>query len=345
MTLTIRAPGKLMIAGEYAVLGPSGEALAIAVAPGLEVTATPAPEWSLERADVGVRWELGDGPVPPELRFAGAALKATLRAVGPTSPHRLSTRVLGGTGTGDHKPGIGGSASACVGVVAAVSAAAGASVRPGDLLPIALDAHLGAQDGRGSGYDVATIAHGGLVHWRPTRLAGVGSVLEGEARRLDWPDGLAVISGYTGRSASTGGFIAKLTALAEGDRVGAARDLAAIGAPVGRVIDAFVAGSVPDILAGLSACNTALAEWDSRRSLSIVTPEVDAMIALARAAGAVAKVSGAGGGDSVLAFAADPAMLGQVAQDWSRAGFVPLPFVRDSRGVRVCLEEKTQPAG
>ncbi len=40
-----------MIAGEYSVLGPDGEALAIAVGPGLEVSAHAANAWSLVRED------------------------------------------------------------------------------------------------------------------------------------------------------------------------------------------------------------------------------------------------------------------------------------------------------
>ncbi len=321
--MIVTAPGKLMIAGEYSVLGPAGEALALAVKPGLEVEARPADRWQVHRADSDATWTEGE-PVPDDLRFAVAALRA---ARGDSGALDLCTRVLGGTGTGTRKPGIGGSAAVTVAVTAAV-------LRRCDPEPVtrfAVQTHIEAQGGRGSGYDVATIAHGGLVRWRPTQVAGQGGAVSGEARRIAWPNGLHVLAGYTGQSASTTGLIGRMEAVALTDRAAAVRDLAALGRPVGALVDAFEAGDVPEILTGIRACHEALVRWDR---IGVVTGAVDAMIGLADSAGARAKVSGAGGGDSVLAFADDEGILERVSAAWSDAGFVPLPFEIDTLGVR-----------
>ena len=321
------APGKLMIAGEYSVLGPHGEALAMAVEPGLAVNATPTARWELARADSDVTWAEGE-PVPAELRFAHAALTEALCRCRPT-PHRLQTEVLGGTGTGARKPGVGGSASAAVAITGAVFDLAGRETDADRIVVSAFEAHLSAQDGRGSGYDVATIAHGGLVLWRPARVAG--GVGHREAVRLAWPEGLHTLVGYTGRSADTRELLARMEARTRVDPLQAARDLMVLGTAVGKLVDAFAHGELGGIRRELGRAHDALVDWDDTMGLGVITPEVSEMIALARSFGAVAKVSGAGGGDSILAFGTQPELV-EVAEAWSTAGFTPLDFRRADTG-------------
>jgi len=317
-----------MIAGEYSVLGPAGEALAMAVAPGLEVFYEPCDEWVLERADTGAVWRSGQ-PVPADLRFVQAALQTT-RAVLDVAPQHITTAVPASTGTGVRKPGVGGSASATVAVVGALFHASGR--RPLDcdaITDLAVRAHVSAQGGRGSGYDIATIAHGGLVRWRPQQVAG--AVGGGDAAQIAWPDGLVAIAGYTGKSASTTGLIEALAEIVERDRAAAARALIALSRPVGALIDAFEQGALHTILAGVDACHAALVQWDR---IGVITDEVADMIALAVKQGAHAKVSGAGGGDSVLAFANDPTVIEHTKAAWRAAGYEPLPFQFSPLGVR-----------
>ena len=328
--IRIEVPGKLMIAGEYAVLGPTGESLAMTVHPGLEVCAERAEDWRLSRADGGASWRTGE-PVPADLTFAHAALMEARKGRA-LSPHHIETRVAPQVGSGIRKPGVGGSASATVGVVAAVLAAAGEPLRAEEILSIGVRTHRQVQSGFGSGYDVATISTGGLVCWRPARLAGGAG--EREALRIPWPQGLQVLAGYTGRSASTTGLLTRLEDQVQSDRAAFLRGLTRLGAPVGQLIDAFVEADLEQIFAQVKACHEALCSWSDQVELPVVTPEVRAMIALAEESGAVAKVSGAGGGDSVLAFSDDASVLTRVRTGWLEAGFEPLPIQRCEWGVR-----------
>ena len=330
--MTVVAPGKLMIAGEYSVLA-GGEALALAVEPGVEATATASDTWELGRAESEVTWREGQA-VPEDLRFAHAAIEAVR---GGLSPCRVVTRTLGGVATGGRKPGAGGSASATVAVVGALLASAGLPMSEESVLHPALAAHLAAQGGRGSGYDIATIVYGGLVRWRPARLAGPGGAYEAE--RLPWPEGLHVLAGYTGRSASTSRFLAELDRLAATDRARVSGELARLGQPVTRLIEAFAAADLSAVLTGVRACHAALVAWDSARNLGIVSAEVAEVIAHAEACGAASKVSGAGGGDSVLAFARDSRTLDAVATEWRARGYEPLPFRISLHGVREKIPE------
>jgi phosphomevalonate kinase len=325
------APGKLMIAGEYAVLGPSGEALAVAVQAGVTLDAFPASVWELARAEDGTTWREPDGSaaVPEALRFAHAAWTTARAALAagdatPPPPHRLVTRPDGDAGTGDRKPGVGGSASATAAVTAALFGLAGRDV-PAEraaILAAALRAHRAAQGGEGSGYDVATVVHGGLVHWR-----------RGAAAALPWPDGLHVLAGYSGRSARTVGFLQRVESLRAADAARLAAELDALAAPVRALLAAFGAASVPAVLQSVRDCHDALAAWDRAHGLGIVTAEIAQLRALAAAEGAAAKVSGAGGGDSVLAFAADPSVLDATARAWRDAGFRPFAVARTDHGV------------
>jgi len=316
------APGKLMLAGEYSVLGPGGLALAVALAQGVEVVAEPAARWELGRQETGCRWQEGE-PVPDALRFLEAGWRAACVALGEARPrpHRLLSRHVGEVGGGAAKPGIGGSASACVAAAAAVFGLSGRSLTTArrELLEVSLAAHAAAQGGRGSGYDVATAVHGGLLGWRPG--SGVGG--PGVASPLTWPAGLAALAGSSGRSASTVELLGRVAARL--DPLDVEADYAALGVPVQALADALGRGEVAAVLAAVRCCQALLVDWDRRRGLGLVTPELAELVALAEAAGAAAKISGAGGGDSVLALAARAEVLATVAERWRAAGFASFP--------------------
>ena len=111
-----------------------------------------------------------------------------------------------------------------------------------------------------------------------------------------------------------------------------AADLSSLGEPVEELLGAFERRELGAILAGVSRCHGALERWDELRGLGIVTPEIARMIDLAGSCGAAAKVSGAGGGDSVIAFARGDAAIDRVRERWRAEGFRPLDLQRSERG-------------
>ena len=130
--ITVTAPGKLVVLGEYAVLE-GAPALVAAV-------------------DRGVRCEVleGDGiETPGDDRFVRAALNG--------APKRRYRFTDWNPVTLADKPGFGGSAAATV-------AACLAGFGPGGLLERALRVHHDVQ-GSGSGIDVWASVHGGLRAW------------------------------------------------------------------------------------------------------------------------------------------------------------------------------------
>lgn len=130
---SIRVPGKIVLAGEYAVLD-GCPALSLAINRGVEC--------NIEKGS-GITTPTGDTRfVLPALKTLAQQRKFSFSDWNPI------------TGLGKHKPGFGGSAAACV----ASCIAAGIPKEK------AFKIHYEVQ-GSGSGIDVATSTHGGLIRY------------------------------------------------------------------------------------------------------------------------------------------------------------------------------------
>lgn len=343
-SVAVFAPGKLMIAGEYTVLRPQGKALAVAVKQGVRVHAEPTRDrWELVRDDTGVSWRDGDGEPTEALRFACEAMQLARQVFAneianssvAQSAWKLTTERIDGDARSHQegaqpltpKMGLGSSASVVTAVTAAVFAAYGAALSDPlvrrRILDVALSAHRHAQGERGSGYDVATSLAGGVVVWT-SPYANADYRLE----RLTWPDGVYALAGFTGRSASTNVLIRKTDAAIEDVT------LKELSSSVEALIRSFSSCEVDVFLSAVNRCQDLLSEWDRRHQLGIMTREIIEMQSIARRCGAVVKVSGAGGGDSVLAFSDRPDALMQTETAWRDAGFFSYPLQIANDGVQ-----------
>ncbi len=191
--IAVRAPMKLVVAGEYAVLEPGNVGIVAAVsrhatctarehAEGVEISAPTLGPGSIRTGGPIRTGELRFEPIPaegaPKFVFARTAAELGYRYVAELGlrPRALALTcesdggqtVLAGTGE-RAKLGLGTSAATSVAVIGAVLAAHGVAVdRPAyrrHALRLALVAHARAQGGRGSGIDVVASAHGGLVEY------------------------------------------------------------------------------------------------------------------------------------------------------------------------------------
>jgi phosphomevalonate kinase len=78
-----------------------------------------------------------------------------------------------------------------------------------------------------------------------------------------------------------------------------------------------------------------LERFGDETGLPIVTPSLARLVQAARRAGAVAKPSGAGGGDCGIALATSPGVAAAVRAAWREAGILPLDVTVATRGVAV----------
>jgi phosphomevalonate kinase len=220
---------------------------------------------------------------------------------------------------GERKLGLGRSAATIAAAVVARRRLAGAALEPAAVLADALAANARFQDGQGSGADVAAAVYGGVIaaERRNDTVAVARHAL---------PEGLELVAGWTGESAATTPLVSAFAAMPSPpvlpDLTAAARDaVAAIGANDG-----------PRLCDAVDRAGDLLVRFGAETGLPIVTPALRRLIDGARAAGAVAKPSGAGGGDCGIAIAPTPRVAAAVRAAWGDAGILPLDVVVAAQG-------------
>lgn len=242
---TFIAPGKLVLVGEYGVLD-GAPAIALAVNRGVQCTVSPASSMQITTPD-------GD------TRFVGPAL-----ADAPPAHYQFSAHHPTGL---QSKPGFGGSAAACV----------CACIAAGRPAADAVAIHRQVQGG-GSGIDVATSIHGGMIRF--------------EAGAVTPHDPVVPIVIWSGASARTQPMVDRYLAWSARDAfTQASRD----------IVDAF-----PDDPIGMLAENGhLLMDMATQTGISYMTPTLASIRSLAQRFGGAAKPSGAGGGDCAVALFPD----------------------------------------
>ena len=332
--LVARAPGKLFLLGEYAVLD-GGPAIVAGVDRCVEVQVARTRTRSVRIAAPGhadaVEFPAG-GPLPDcaALRFALAAYAHAAATYPRLADAGLELSVTSHLdGASGVKVGLGGSAAVTVAIVAALFAAAGVEAAPcgvqDAVFATAFHAHRDAQDGMGSGADVAASAYGGVVRFEPRR----GALPRTSA--LSLPAAARLLVAWTGTAAATVDLVRSYAALPDDKRRSAFRRASRAS------VDWFAAGLQRGALspAAIDAGGNALFQLAESTGLPLLTPALRELVARARAHGAAAKPSGAGGGDCGIALTADPAAAQRIRADWQSAGLTPLDIGVSRQGVTV----------
>lgn len=331
-TFVARAPGKLFLLGEYAVLD-GCPAVVAAIDRHVEVGVECTPCGARVRISAPA-CAAADFPTlhPPAiegpLRFVIAAFSAALSRCPEIGHHGWSLKIASTmTGPDGTKIGCGSSAAVTTASVAALLAAARTEVGRDDLFAIALDAHRAAQEGVGSGADVAASVYGGVVLFQP-RQRSLPAVAP-----LRLPSDSQLLAAWSGESASTVSLVKQY--LAAGNDATAARTAFLYASRT--YVDAFVRDLAHDRLShvAIDGNGAALARLGERLGLSVVTPRLARLVAIAQRHGAAAKISGAGSGDCGIALTRNATAAAEIRGAWRAAGLPPLDVALDSTGVTV----------
>ena len=279
--------GKIILVGEHAVVH-GHAALAAGISAGVTVDAAPGrgrlrvPAWALET-------EAGDGS------DAGRALAAML--------DRLDARGLDFVADARIPSRAGLGSSAALAVALARAAAVARAARAAELVDAAVADAERVFHGTPSGIDAAAATSGAVGRF--TRADGWHPVPVLQA--------MTICVGLSGRRRDTVAQVASVGLLRE--HLPAADGVLAL---LGRLADdaaaALARGDVDGLGRIFDAAHGLLA------ALRLSSPELDALVHAARAAGAVgAKLTGAGGGGAVIALA--PGHERDVLGRWRAAGF------------------------
>lgn len=297
----VSAPGKAFLIGEYAVLE-GHEAIITAI----DVRAyahTPRAQHG-EKAD----------PTSP---FVAAAVELTtgwLRGHGHEVPQVESLPVVTTVGftAGARKLGLGSSAAVTTAVVGWYLRAAGLDLDTPQAKQaaetIAREAHTIAQEGRGSGADVATAVHGGTV-----RFARDGGV-----QPVQLPEWLSIGFFDAGAPASTGSLVKAVELGAQHDPAAYEMAIAELASASRRFQSALLEQAQPATAFGMiqEACyshSEGLRQLARLANAAIMPERIETILGAAQWAELAAKPSGAGGGDLVVVFAPDGAALDRLA--------------------------------
>ncbi len=341
-SIRVRVPGKLVLAGEYAVLA-GAPGIVCAVRRYLTCEAGAAARFAVEGA--GARWE--EGGEVGVLTFAHEALRAARdylsgrgRALRPIAL-KIDDELRAPDG---QKLGLGGSACTCVAVVAAAFASAGQPLERPLVFKLAATAHAAAQEKQGSALDVAAATYGGVLFtwrfeaeplvaaWKAGPTAFAMAVDRAEAppvERLREPP--ALLLAFSGKSASTPSLLRQIEAWAVKEPKGWAEFIAYTSAACDRLRKALAAGDDEATREALEAAGQQLQILGDRSGTPVVTEEHRFVVRTARELGAAAKVSGAGAGDTCVALGR-PEAITALEKELNGAGRLALRLGVDERG-------------
>ncbi|MFD0312653.1 phosphomevalonate kinase [Streptomyces flavalbus] len=360
------APGKLFVAGEYAVVEPGRPAILVAVDRRITVTvAPPAADTGevvlvsdLTPAPVRLRWHEdrlvapgpGGKPRPPAgpvhvvaaVETVGRLLAERRRPL-PVFELTVSSRLH----EEGRKYGLGSSGAVTVAAVSAVAAFSGLHLSREDLYRLALLASARI-DPKGSGGDLAASTWGGWILYQApdrdfvtdlARRVGIGRALKAPwpgfaVRRLPPPAGLSLQVGWTGQPASTTSLVAGLHRRSWRGSPAHRRFVTDAADCVTQAAAALDGGDGPGLLAQIRRARGQLARLDQEVGLGIFTDRLTALCEAAEAAGGAAKPSGAGGGDCGIALldATAAREIDDVHRRWTAAGVLPLPVGTAAEG-------------
>ena len=313
MTTVASAPGKLMLAGEYAVAAGDAPAIACAVNRRLVVRCSGGEaSWTVTSGALGL--ERVDVDAVPHLRAV------VERFAPPGSGGHLE--VESALGVGAAKPGLGSSAALVVAASAAVRQEFGASTPSLEEL---VACHQAGQGG-GSGYDVATALLGGVCFFQKE-----GDSLS--ARSVDWPEELVGRVLNFGAGVSSSGQLRKLE-----------RALAARPAEVGAALDAQCAAAVAvagalesqePVLSLLVHHERTLLSLDRVADLGIESERYRGVVSALGEREAFVRTAGAGAGDSAWIFARSARELDVACASLVEAGFELLDIGVGGAGLHI----------
>ena len=352
MTVQVRVPGKLFLAGEYAVVEAGYPALVAAIDRYLTVCVEESSQGSLYSSQQGliVTWKReGDRLIFSEkqtypLVFAAMQMaESYLRSLGQLSSccYTLSIDSQLDDQESGVKYGLGSSGAVTVATIKAVLAFFGQEVPAYRLYQLAAltQVQLGM---KGSLGDLAASSYGGVIAYRSVdrnwlkenvETHSLSEVLEmpwkGLAiERIKLPHSLSLLVGWTGRVASTEGLVSQMGQGRQGaEKEGFYQNfLAASQTCVDGLIQACREDDVWAFREGIAENRRLLQTFASQMNLVIETPALAKLCQVAEEVGAVAKSSGAGGGDCGICFVTEEKEANQIGQKWQAARIVPLNF-------------------
>jgi phosphomevalonate kinase len=331
-----RAPGKLFILGEYAVVEAGEDAVLIAVDRYIHVRVT-------ERATA---------TTPPHSPHVIEAVRVVeqLRQERSLEPRHYDLDISSELQDGDgRKYGLGSSAAVTVAVIDALSRLYALELTRYDRFKLALLATIEVSPKASGGDVAASTYHGWIRYTSPDRHAlGVTLTLSSDTwqacqiQRLPAPTDARLLVGWTGAPASTEQLVDRVAQTVkpshEGDPEQWQHFLMESRACVATFVDAFTQADAQSAEVAISRARRALQTLGETSGIAIETEQLRMLCDIAEQHGASAKPSGAGGGDCGIVLAGPDSDIDRILQQWNEQKITPLSLT-------VCDPSHTEEGG
>ena len=354
VTITSKAPGKLFIAGEYAVVEPGHGAIVAAVSRYLTVTIDEATSigtlTSTQNPDVVVEWtrkgELFCAKGEHPYRLVEEAILVAeqyVRECGILTNALYSLSITSELDDAKRgiKYGLGSSGAVVVATIQAVLDFYETPRTPLLIYKLSVLTNLRLSQ-RGSFGDIAASSFGGMVYYtspdRSDLLVKLQRQTIKEICDNDWKDLLierlpeipdfTLLVGWTGQVAITDSLIQatdKKRKVAT-DSAFYKEFLVKSHAIVQGLQSAWNKQDIPALQEGIRSNRALLNEFAQVMQLEIETPALQTLCNLAEQNGACAKTSGAGGGDCGICFTQNETERQQIETQWAKAQIQVLPI-------------------
>ncbi|MBF0788266.1 MULTISPECIES: phosphomevalonate kinase [unclassified Streptococcus] len=351
--LEASAPGKLYLAGEYAVVEAGYPALIAAVDQCLFAKLRRAEIgsiYSTQQPELEVAWSrrgnqiCADFPKPYQLILSSMqVVEDYVRALGVEvdTLYRLEIRSDLDDEQSGTKYGLGSSGAVTVAVVKVLLSYYQQELAPILVYKLAVLAQLRIAM-TGSFGDLAASSFGGMVayhsvdrNWLKAAMTSL-PILELVAQdwkelsiqALDLPKGLDLLVGWTGSAASTDQLVASMQDQLNQEAKEAIHRqfLRTNRACLEKLIRACQENDKIAVREAIATNRQQLQDFSAGMGMMIETPQLYSLCQLAIDEGAVAKSSGAGGGDCGICLVDSPAQKERIAKAWEEAGITPLPL-------------------
>lgn len=360
-SITIKTPGKLMIAGEFAVLEPNHHLITMAVNRFVYVTAKDSISNILNLTDFGlnnIQWKYDGKAIivdcsDDRISFVKEALFITytyLAEIG-ISPDYCEVSVTSELADESGiKYGLGSSAAVVTAVVTAVLTKNLKTKIDKDLIfKLAALAHINVQ-GNGSGADIAASTYGGMVlyssfqaNWLISeyeQCESISSLIKKDwtylsIKHLKWPKQFYMRIGWTGYPASTGSLVHHILKLKVSHPEQYNAFLKQSEQAVKHLSQGIETHNFTLLLNGISKNRKALARIGKLAGVEIETEKLHLLSQLAEKYEGAGKLSGAGGGDCGIAFVPTKKLGDELAHTWRQYDIKPLNIMIHSSGTSI----------
>lgn len=360
---SVKVPGKLMIAGEYAVLEPNQKAVVMAVNRYITAYIKPSRRNQLSLPQLefeDITWEVRDEKVEfnvsdSRLSFIQNSISVVNQFLKERSvtirPFQLEIISELDDPLSGKKYGLGSSAAVVVAVISAIlhlHSDGKESLSLDEIFKLSAITHLKTQNS-GSGADIVAAVYGGWLEYSAFSSEWILIELEQgkqlrpliekswpnlSVRSLIPPSSLRLAVGWTKESAATAPMITSVQKFRERNLKEYNEFLRESSISVARLIQSFDKNDCTEAIISLAQNRKALLKLGEDAGITIETAELKTLCAIADTFGS-GKSSGAGGGDCGIAFLKDDAEREELYKAWKAEDIIPLNLCESKIGVSV----------